>query len=318
MLLGCAASAQAESWADALFPKKTHDFGSVAVASETTFRFPIRNNTGTDIHIADVRASCGCTTPIIETPWVRAGETGSILAKYNTDTFRGKKGATLTVVIDRPAYTEVRLRVDGYIRRDIVFHPGSVDFGTVAQGESKQQVVQIAYAGRDDWQIVDVQSDVPYLQTDLAQQSRGSQRVNYALTVTLSDEAPTGFLQQELVLITNDRSMPRVPLRVSGRVEAGLSVAPAAIALGSVKPGESVQQRLVVRGREPFIITSIALEGWEVEFDPPTESKTTHLVNVRLTAKAKAGEFRTPLVISTDQAKGQTARALVTGLIADR
>ncbi|QEG38679.1 DUF1573 domain-containing protein [Roseimaritima ulvae] len=311
-------SAWAAGWADGLFPTKTHNFGTVAVASDTKFRFPIQNNTNTDIHISTVRASCGCTTPTVETEWVRAGSSGSLLATFNTDTFKGKKGATLTVVIDRPVYAEVRLRVDGYIRQDIVFNPGSVEFGNVRPGEQAEKTVSIGYAGRDNWQIVDIENTVPYLKTSLKQTSRGGQRVNYGLTVQLTDEAPVGYLQQELVLVTNDRAMPRVPVRVSGQVEAGLTISPSAIAVGSVKPGETVSQRLVVRGQQPFLIQDIACQGWDVEFDAPEKAKSTHLLTVRMTATNQPGEFRGPIVIRTAGDTGLTARALVTADIREK
>lgn len=313
-----APAAQANNWAAQLFPVKQHEFGTVAVASDTKFRFPIENTTNQDIHIASVRASCGCTTPIVETEWIRAGERGAILAQFNTDTFRGKKGATLTVVIDKPAYAEVRLRVDGYIRRDIVFHPGSVDFGNVSQGSIAEKTVKIAYAGRSDWEILDVESNVPYLKTDLKQLSRGGERVDYELTVQLADQTPAGFLQQELVLVTNDRSMPRVPLRVHGQVEAGLTVSPAAIAIGSVKPGESVEQRIVVRGQEPFTIESITCEGWDIQFEPPSTAKKTHLISLTLTPGSDAGDFRGNLVIRTAGGESLNAHSLLTANIRDK
>ena len=152
-----------EDWSDEAFPIKHHDFGTVAVASKTEFRFPGRNTTTRPIHIQSVRASCGCTTATVETPYIEPGQTGSILARYNTDTHRGKKGATLTVVIDQPFYTEVRLRVDGYIRQDMVFHPGAIEFGKQSRGQELARTTKILYAGRSDWAVVDVLSNQPWI-----------------------------------------------------------------------------------------------------------------------------------------------------------
>ena len=78
------------------------------------------------VHISGVRASCGCTTPSISKDTLKTWETGAIIAKFNTDSFLGKKSATLTVTIDKPFYAEVQLNVAGYIRSDIVFNPGAV------------------------------------------------------------------------------------------------------------------------------------------------------------------------------------------------
>jgi hypothetical protein len=310
--------ATAADWADRLFPVKTHDFGTVAVASKTEFVFPIRNQTGQDIHISNVRASCGCTTPILKEQWIKAGQEGTLVARYNTDSFWGKKGATLTVVIDRPQYAEVQLRVDGYIRRDIVVNPGAVDFGKVGVGEPSEKRVAIAYAGRSDWQILSVQSPRPYITTEIMEKSRTGQRVDYEMVVRLAEDAPAGFLRDELVIQTNDRSMPQVPLLMTGSVESPLTIAPETFTVATMKPGEDKVQRLLVQGKKPFKITEIVCEGFEVDFQPSDESKVVHILNVRLVAQGNPGEFKQPLIVRTDAGDEMTAQTLVTGMISDR
>ncbi len=176
-------STNAADWSDTTFPVKSHDFGTVAVAAKTEFQFPIHNNLSNTLHIHSVRASCGCTTPIVENNFIGPNQTGSIVARFNTDTFRGKKGATLTVVIDQPFYTEVRLRVDGYIRSDMVFHPGAIEFGQVDQGNGVSKSSKILYAGRSDWQVVDVQSNRPWLMPSFKEVTRSGGRVDYELNV---------------------------------------------------------------------------------------------------------------------------------------
>ena len=46
-------------------------------------------------------------------------EKGAIVATFNTDSFHGQRGATLTVIIDQPFYAEVQLHDRGYIRTDV-------------------------------------------------------------------------------------------------------------------------------------------------------------------------------------------------------
>ena len=314
-LLTSSAKAQ---WAESLFPVKTHDFGTVAVASKTEFVFPIRNTTNQDIHISHVRASCGCTTPILKQQWIKQGEEGELTARYNTDSFWGKKGATLTVVIDRPQYAEVQLRVDGYIRRDMVVNPGSVDFGKITVGENAEKKVSVAYAGRSDWQILSVQSPKSFISTEIVEKSRSGQRVDYELVVKLADGVETGFLRDELVLQTNDRSMPRVPLLVTAQVESPLTVAPATISIDTMKPGEDKAVRLIIQGKKPFKVTEITCEGFDVEFTESTEAKPVQIVNIRLAATDKTGEIKQPLIVKTDAGDEMTAEAVVFGIVSDK
>jgi len=310
-----AATSTAANWTDTAFPIKNHNFGTVAVAAKTEFRFPIHNTLSTPMHIQSVRTSCGCTTAIIETQSIPPGESGSILARFNTGTFRGQKGATITVVISQPFYTEVRLRVDGYIRSDMVFHPGAIEFGNVEQGQPKSVTSRILYAGRDDWKVVDVQSNQPWLTPSLTQVTRGGGRVEYDLAVGIREDAPSGFFQDEILIVTNDRSMPRVPLRVTGQVDSVLSISPQAIALGSLKPGQSVEKKLVIRGREPFTIAAIECPGWEVEMDPTLEPKSTHIITARFTPIEGHGHQRVSFQIKTAGESSLVAHALLTAEI---
>lgn len=317
-LLGLA-SAGAADWSDNVFPIKSHDFGTVAVAAKTEFRFPIHNQLSETLHIRSVKASCGCTTPIVENHSIAPNETGAIIARYNTDTFRGKRGATLTVTIDKPFYSEVRLRVDGYIRKDMVFHPGAIEFGAVEHGSETSESSQILYAGRSDWKVVDVRSNLPWLIPSIEERSRGGGRVDYQLTVKIGEEAPVGFFQDELIVVTNDRSKPQVPFRVSGQIESSIRISPQVIALGNLKPGEKVTRKMVVVGQEPFQVESIEAEGWKIAFAPTDQAKKLHVLHPEFTpAEIVSGSRKTSIVITTSGQQTQTASGLLTAEIEDQ
>jgi len=303
-------------WAAAMIPVQSHDFGDVAVASKSEYRFAINNQTGRAVHISSARTSCGCTTAIVETPYIEPGQVGSILAKFNTDTHRGKKGATITVVFDQPGYAEVRLRVDGYIRKDLVFSPGAVEFGKVAMGEESTKTIRLSYAGRGDWQVVDIQSHLPWLSAKASLENRSGGNATYLVSVRVDPGAPSGPFLDELIVVTNDRFRPRMPLAVSGELESELVVSPQSLALGEVKPGEAVEKRLVVRGKTPFLIESIRVKGWEVDFDAPTEMKTAHVLPIRMTANGDAvGQFSGRLIVTTSGGLSTTSSATVTAIV---
>ena len=65
-----------------LFKTTNHDFGTVARAAKTEFRFTFDNPYNQTIQVRSVRTSCGCTTPSVETEIVPPGGRGSILAKF--------------------------------------------------------------------------------------------------------------------------------------------------------------------------------------------------------------------------------------------
>jgi hypothetical protein len=303
---------QAATWAESAFPIRSHDFGTVAVAAKTEFLFPVVNQSSFPMHLSSVRASCGCTTPTIQTNYLQPGQTGYIKAKFNTDTFRGKKGATVTVVIDQPQYAEVQLKVDGYIRSDMVLHPGSLEFGNVTQGEAVSKSTKVLYAGRSDWQIVDVKTNKPWLLPKVKETVRKGGTINYELAIEVRENAPEGYFQDEVVVVTNDRNKPYVPLRISGQVESVLTLSPQSIALGSLKPGEAVTTRLVLIGKQPFQIDSLTATGWKIDFDASGESKKMHVLRPQFTFMGdQSGPIKASLEIKTAGAESVTAKGTI-------
>ncbi len=300
------------NWVDEVFPVREHDFGAVAVASKAEFRFPVVNKLDKPMHLQSVRASCGCTNPIIQTPTIRPGETGTILARFNTDSSRGRRNATVTVVIDEPFNAEVLLEVTGYIRRDIVIYPGQLTFDSVDAGIGTTMATKVYYAGREDWAIRDVQSPVPWLQPTLNQEKREGGSATYRIDVALAPNAPTGDFQHELILTTNDEKLQRVPLPVSGRVEQALAIAPRSIPLGDLAADDRVTQRLIVRSKNPVAIGSIVCEGWKLDYQLNPGKRRIHVINVTFSPDGVTGSQRSDVIVSTDEDQPHQTRSILT------
>jgi hypothetical protein len=63
--------------------EQVHDFGKIAKGVPVTHEFQFTNNGGGVLLIADVKPSCGCTTPEWTRTPIQSGETGFIKATYN-------------------------------------------------------------------------------------------------------------------------------------------------------------------------------------------------------------------------------------------
>ena len=292
----------AEGWAEKMFETTRHDFGSVARDAKAEFRFVLTNIYVEDVHVAGVRSSCGCTAPRIEKPLLKTYEKGAILAHLNSDRFLGRKGATITVTIDKPLPATVQLHVTGYIRSDVVFEPGSVQFGAVDHGTPAEKTVTVTCAGRPDWQILDVASPNPHFSVRVEETKRRGGQVAYGLLVRLDEHAPPGSLNDYLMLATNDRNSPQIPLAVEGVVQSEIMVAPTSLFMGVVEPGKKVTKQLVVRSKRPFRILSVTCDGQGFEFDAPAETapKPLHLIPVTFVAGEKPGKVLDTIRIKTD------------------
>lgn len=311
----CASVATAQQWAEKLFSERSFDFGPVARAAKVEHAFTIKNPYKDDIHIAAVRSSCGCTQPRIVNDTIKANEQGTVVAAFNTRAFTGKRGATVTVTIDRPQYAEVTLSVRGYIRTDVVLDPGQVNFGSVAEGQSAEKQIRINYAGRSDWKITGVNSPSPYLTATVKELNRAHGRANYELDVKLAEGAPTGYLQQQLVLLTNDRRSTEVPVSVEGLIMAELAVSPSALMLGNVPAGQSVKKQIIVRGAKPFKIVEIRCNNSAFSFELPSDAKAVHLVPLTYQAGAEAEKINQTIEIVTDLPGDKSASLTAFGQI---
>ena len=304
-------TAEGQQWARKMFKTTSHDFGSVARGAKAEFRFELSNIYLEDVHISSVRTSCGCTNPRIEKPSLKTYEGGAIVAKFNTGAYLGQRGATLTVYIDKPYPAQVQLHVRGYIRSDVVVNPGSVRLGDIDQGNGANAEVSISHAGRSDWRVLEVRSANPHISAKVTETGRRGGRVSYKLSVQLDEGAPAGYINDHLVLVTNDYNSKQIPVLVEGRVLSSITVSPATLFMGVVEPGKKVTRQLVVRGKKPFRILSVTCDGKSFEFQDPTndgEAKLVHLVPVTFVAGEGSGKVTRTIRIETDS--GGTAPEL--------
>lgn len=319
LALGFAIPASAAD-SNQLFTEMGHDFGLVPRAAKVEHVFVMHNPYNQPLHIAAVRTSCGCTMPRAEKDTIPPHGQGGIVAEFNTRAFTGQHGATVIVVIDQPFYTEVRLNVRGYIRTDVVLDPSEVNFGTVDEGAAAERKFTLDYAGRPDWKLVDVKSGLPGVTAACKETRRGGGRCSYEITVKLADNAPAGYLRDELTLVTNDNRTPQFGMVVEGRIVPELAVSPSTLMLGIVQPGQTVKRQLVIRAKRPFKVVGLSSTG-AANPDVGTytfgatqdEAKAVHLVPVTFTAGKQPGKLAQHIRIETDLGAHGTAEIQVLG-----
>lgn len=288
-----------QKWASDMFEIRSHDFGTVANGSNVEYRFKVTNKYIEDIHISHVSSSCGCTTPSITKKTLKTWETGEIVAKFNTTSFRGHKSATIRVAIDRPYPAEVQLEVKGNIRADLAFEPGVIEFGEVPQSEKKRMSIRIIKRGNPNWKINDVESTYTGIRVGLREVTRNFNEVIYEMIAELQDDAPTGFVNGELHLVTNEPNTDKVPVNFLARVVPEIQVTPEVVPLGVVEPGEVTEKKIFVRAKRPFQITGIECKDPCLNIESGDENKKTQILTVRYTAPTKTGRHECEAKIMT-------------------
>jgi len=325
ILAGQASHAQDTPWAARMFEETSHDFGVVAKGAAVEFAFVLENIYEQDVHIRRVSSSCGCTNPRITNNTLRTGETGEVLAVIDTRHFSKRKGATLTVEFDRPQPAVVHLRVDVYIRTDVVFEPGQVEFGTVIQGETTTTPMKLYYAGRSDWRIsaIYTASDFVYVTATETERryssSTGAYTVAYDIDVQLKPEAPEGYINEPIRFVTNDvnSSAANFVIPVHGLVTPPVTARPSPLLLGLLDPGESSTRNLVVRAGSPFRVSDIRCEDPRFHFEVDSDAKSIQVVQVSFDGAMLPEQFSVPFQIVTDLSPEEEIEVTAVGRVID-
>jgi hypothetical protein len=293
-----------QPWAAKMFKTTEHDFGTVARGAKAEFDFTFSNLYIDDVHIVTAYSSCGCTSVAVTKPTLKTYEEGSIRAVFNTPSFLGSRAATITVVIDKPISAEVLLHVRGIIRGDVVFDPGSVQLGDVALGTPAARNVRVSHSGWGNWEVGEVKSSNPHISVKVAGTSRQNGWTSTDLSVILDKDAPAGYIQDRLLLVTSEGQSVKMPLAVEGRVVSSLSVSPSTLFMGIVQPGQEVTKTLVVKGIRPFKVLSVACEDSSFKFAALSqEAKTVHVIPVTFVAGTAEGKVTKSIRIVTDLAQ---------------
>jgi hypothetical protein len=93
------------------FEETEHDFGRIIDGETVSCTFKFKNSGKTDLVIADVSTSCGCTVPSFPKTPIRPGEEGTIKVAFNSRGKRGFQAKNVVVVANtQPNTTLLRIK----------------------------------------------------------------------------------------------------------------------------------------------------------------------------------------------------------------
>jgi hypothetical protein len=295
-------SASAQAWAEKMFKDGlSHDFGSVPRGAQLAHRFTITNIYAVRMEITSVKSGCGCVTATAAKRVLEPRESTTIDVNMDARRFTGAKTVAITISVGPDYISSAQLRVSANSRADIVFNPGQVSFGTVTRGQAVSQTSDVEYAGVLDWQVTEASAkDLP-LEASVSQLYRRPGQVGYRVKVTLKADAAAGTIRGDLFLKTNDPASPLLPVLVEATVQSNLTVAPAAVTLGTVKVGDTLTRKVVVRGNKPFRVLQVDGLAEGIALDPPPSNTPSKVQLVTFKCQfTKAGDFKHTVKIKTD------------------
>ncbi len=313
------ASPQSPPWAQKIFMGVTsHDFGTVPHGAQLKHRLVLKNIYTVPLEITEIRATCGCLTFKESARTLQPKQEAYIDLTMDASRFNGPKSVQLLVTVGPTYVSTAVINVTAVARDDVVFTPGDIDFGTVPAGVAPVKWVDVEYNGPMKWQIEEIVKSKSAPFTVTAQEILRHQpgllktgKVIYRLQVTMNTDAPPGLFRQELLLKTNDPASPTFTVYVEGNVQAGLSVSHEKLDFGIVPVGTKATLNLIIKGSQPFKVTSIENTGAGIQADvPPGDAQANHIITIHC-APTQSGEINRKLVVHTDFGKGATVAVQV-------
>lgn len=298
---------------NSLFSETSKDFGSVPHGSVSSHQFVLKNTTGSTIHLSGLRSSCHCAKPHAIKDLAQPGEEIIVEVKYDARLFVGSRSMTIYASFDQPHYETVSLRVSGVSRQDVIVEPGEVDLGTITRGAQARRQLRVEYAGQMDWNVVRVEGGEGVTAV-IENQNRQLGRTEYFIDVAIDPQAAPGSVASYVQIHTNDSNTPVLTVPVTATVQAALSASPDHLGLGTIRIGDKISKRIIVRGNEPFAIESVSGASEAVKVSATGGSRTVHLVQVDVEA-TQSGDLDLTLQLNTDLKDDNTLAIRVDGKV---
>jgi hypothetical protein len=93
------------------FEEIEHDFGRIIEGESVSYSFKFKNTGKSDLIIAEVTTSCGCTVPSYPKTPIRPGEGGILKVAFNSNGRRGFQSKNITVASNtQPNTTMIRIK----------------------------------------------------------------------------------------------------------------------------------------------------------------------------------------------------------------
>lgn len=225
------------------FPVDKHDFGLVIEGDQATHAFEF-TNVGKDTILltsANVKASCGCTTPSFTTTPILPGQKGSITAQFNSSGRPGVFTKNVTVyykdqmikmlmikgVVEAKA-PEVTFTPDQLKKSSkAVFEKTTVNFGKVERNKPAVYSFKLTNAGKDTLFIKNTQIACYCTQFKLKGEKSGTEvkyvlpgkSAKFEITYTPSSD---GLNKDKLIVTTSDLVNNKVVITLDAEVVESL------------------------------------------------------------------------------------------------
>jgi len=302
----------------------TYKFGVMAQETDGKHGWTFKNTGLGTLELRNLGTDCSCTIAQLGKPVdegrstmlpVKPGSSEPIELTWKTRKFDGHYRKTARIGTNDPKRPEITLAVEGEVYPAVTLYPpdSSVDFLTVSNDEDHGRNIAMFSKDKPDLKITRLISSNPTLLSvdsrPLGPEEAKQLKVaaGYAIELKLRKSTNLGAFAEEVVVETDHPKMPRLSLKVRGKVAGSVSMIPEKVVLRGVNSsnGGSQDVTIWVRGRTSATF-SVARkpEGIDVAVEPikmaPGGTGSKYKMTVKVMPGAPAGEIDGEVVLKTD------------------
>jgi hypothetical protein len=299
------------------------DVGQVAKGEPIRHVFVLKNTGTADLHITDVKPSCGCTVPEFDKV-IKPGGEGKVTLTVDTKNFSGPISKTALLITDDPAVPQKTIFLSAIVKPFVDALPyGFFRIQALAGEPTSSDLILVS--DEPDFKPTKAEAPNSFLRVSLApvpEKERVKDRNpnQWKVTVTTAPDAPEGLLGGNVKVATGVKKQPELELPISGFIKPTVSVTPLSINFGNFDPKGDPQKRNVMlvnnnAAVESFSVTKAEtnVPGISVQVVPVDKARVQVVLTVD--QKIRKGVFEGDLTIKTSDKARAEVRVPIKGVI---
>ena len=307
-------------------PEPSWNAGIVARGEALRHVFVIRNEGTSDLHLTDVRPSCGCAAA----EWDRViapGKEGAVTLVVQTKGFQGPISKSALVLSDDPGTPQATLMVQATVKALVdVLPSGFLRVQALAGEKASAEATVVSDDPTFSPAIVETPGPwasavlAPVPQNELVP-GRGPRQ--FRLRLTVAETAPEGLVGGAVKLSTGIAAAPRIDVPLSGFIRPTVAVSVGRVSFQNFVPdGEPVRRNVLLTNQNPknerFAVTGAAtsVDGIRAEVVPVDRQKIQVVMTVD--PKIKKGSFEGTLTVKTNDPVRPEIRVPIAGTVLAR
>lgn len=306
-----------------VLPEEKKDVGTVPKGEMIRATFVLKNDGKADLHVTDVKPSCGCTAPEYDKT-IKPGAEGKVVLNVETKTFQGPISKSALILTDDPEKPQVTVFVMANVKPYVETLPVGFFRLQALTGETATSELILA-SDEADFKPTKAEAPNSFLKATLAPASAtekvaGKGASQWKITVTSTPDAPEGLLGGYVKVATGVAKQPELNLAVSGYIKPTLSITPLSVNFGNFEPKADPVKRTVTIvnnnvKNETFQVSKAESNVPGVKTEVVMTDKNKAQLVISVDDKVKKGVFDGFVTVSTNDAVKKEIKIPLKGVI---